>query len=142
MLDIDSALWFLALDVALINNDGYWVRSSDYTIFLDDKGKFHIVPHDMNEAFHGAMGGPGMGGPGGGFMMRMPRPGEILPPPLVDQLRLTDEQKKKFEQLQKETDEKLEKLLTPEQREELKRMQARPSRWWATTRASRFETAT
>lgn len=74
MLDIDGALWFLALDCALINNDGYWVRASDYSIYLDDKHKFHLIPHDMNEAFHGAMGGPGgrggpggPGGPGGGF---------------------------------------------------------------------------
>jgi spore coat protein CotH len=68
MLDIDSALWFLALDNALINNDGYWVRASDYSIYRDPKGVFHIIPHDMNEAFVGAMGGPmmGGGGPGGG----------------------------------------------------------------------------
>ena len=124
ILDIDSALWFLALDVALINNDGYWTRASDYTLFLDEKGKFHIVPHDMNEAFHGAMG-PGMGGTGG-FILRFPRPGEILPPPILEQLRLTEEQKKKFAELQKDTDEKLNKLLTPEQREELKRMQQGP----------------
>lgn len=75
ILDIDQTLWFLALDVALINNDGYWVRASDYSIFLDGKGLFHIIPHDMNEAFHSAMGGgrpgagpggPPGGGPGGG----------------------------------------------------------------------------
>jgi spore coat protein CotH len=68
ILDIDGVLWFLALDVALINNDGYWTRASDYNLFLDERGKFHIIPHDMNEAFHGAMmfgpGGPGFG-PGG-----------------------------------------------------------------------------
>jgi hypothetical protein len=64
LLDVDSLLWFLAADVALINNDGYWVRASDYSIYQDGKGKFHIIPHDMNEAFHGAMG-PGMGGPMG-----------------------------------------------------------------------------
>ena len=29
ILDIDGALWFLALDVAVINCDGYWIRSSD-----------------------------------------------------------------------------------------------------------------
>jgi len=72
ILDIDAALWFLALDVALINSDGYWVRASDYSIFLDADHKFHLIPHDMNEAFHGAMSGPGGrpgGGPGG-------RPGE------------------------------------------------------------------
>src|SRR6185369_4265733 len=66
ILDIDGALWFLAIDIALINNDGYWIRASDYSLFRDDKGKFHVIPHDMNEAF-GPPGGPGFGmGPGGG----------------------------------------------------------------------------
>lgn len=66
MLDIDEALKFLALDVALVNGDGYWTRASDYSIFLDSDKQFHLIPHDMNEAFtmgHGG-GGPG-GGPGG-----------------------------------------------------------------------------
>ncbi|MCE9530915.1 MAG: CotH kinase family protein [Planctomycetes bacterium] len=67
ILDIDGILWFLAIDNALINNDGYWVRGSDYSIYKDAKGIFHIFPHDMNEAFVGAMGGPGFGPPGGGF---------------------------------------------------------------------------
>ncbi len=92
MLDIDEALWFLALDNALINCDGYWIRASDYAIFRDDKGVFHIIPHDMNEAFQPAMG-PGMGGPGGGMFGGGPggrgpggsrpgegRPGEGRPP--------------------------------------------------------------
>jgi spore coat protein CotH len=67
ILDIDGVLWFLALDNALINNDGYWVRASDYSIFRDGAGKFHVIPHDMNEAFRPAQGfGPGPGfGPGG-----------------------------------------------------------------------------
>jgi hypothetical protein len=65
MLDVDETLWFLALDCALINSDGYWTRASDYSIYLDKAGKFHIIPHDMNEALHPAMG-PGMGGGGGG----------------------------------------------------------------------------
>jgi hypothetical protein len=69
MLDIDGALWFLAIENALINSDGYWTRTSDYNLFRDAKGKFHIIPHDMNEAFQPG-GGPGMGrgapgGPGG-----------------------------------------------------------------------------
>lgn len=65
ILDIEQTLWFLALDVALINNDGYWVRASDYSIYLDPSGKFHPIPHDMNEAFRPGMM-MGMGGPGGG----------------------------------------------------------------------------
>jgi hypothetical protein len=65
LLDVDGALWFLALDNALINNDGYWIRASDYSLFHDEKGKFHIIAHDMNETLMPGMG-PGMGGPGGG----------------------------------------------------------------------------
>jgi len=69
MLDIDGALKFLALDNALINNDGYWVRTSDYSIYQDAKGRFHVLPQDSNETFV-RPGGPGFGGgrggPGGG----------------------------------------------------------------------------
>ena len=63
MLDIDGTLKFLALDNALVNSDGYWTRASDYGLFLDASGKFHLVPHDMNEAF--ALSRRGPGGPGG-----------------------------------------------------------------------------
>ena len=66
ILDVDGVLRFLALDVALVNNDGYWVRSSDYSIYQDEKKVFHLIPHDMNEALHAAGGPPGgPGGPGG-----------------------------------------------------------------------------
>ena len=72
MLDIDGALWFLAVDNVLINGDGYWTRASDYSLLRDQSGKFHLVPHDMNEAFGPAM----MFGPGGpGGMMRGGRGG-------------------------------------------------------------------
>lgn len=63
ILDLDGALWFLAVDVALINSDGYWTRASDYSIYQNSDGKFHILPHDMNESFREMHGG---GGPGGG----------------------------------------------------------------------------
>ena len=61
LLDVDSVLKYLAVDKALINGDGYWTRGSDYNIFLDEKGKFHILNHDLNEALNVAMG-PGGGG--------------------------------------------------------------------------------
>jgi hypothetical protein len=65
LLDIEGTLWFLALDVALVNNDGYWVRASDYSLYQDPKGRFHLIPSDMNESFHSG-GGPRRGlGPGG-----------------------------------------------------------------------------
>ena len=51
ILDIDGVLKFLALEIAFINNDGYWIRASDYYIYLDSKGKFHIIPYDENETF-------------------------------------------------------------------------------------------
>ena len=64
ILDIDGALWFLAIDNALVNNDGYWVRASDYSIFRDANGRFHVIPHDANETFQS---NAGFGPPGGGF---------------------------------------------------------------------------
>jgi len=64
ILDVESLLWFLAFDVALVNRDGYWTRASDYSIFLDAGGKFYVLPHDMNETMRGAR--PGGGRPGGG----------------------------------------------------------------------------
>ena len=65
LLDVDGALKFLALENALINNDGYWIRASDYSIYQDVAGKFHILPHDANETFS-LPGGPGFGGGPGG----------------------------------------------------------------------------
>lgn len=82
ILDVDGALWFLALDCALVNMDGYWVRASDYAIYRDGKGKFHLVPHDLNETFSTGGGPGGMGGPpgkGGPF-----RPATMLVKPLLD----------------------------------------------------------
>jgi hypothetical protein len=65
ILDLDAVLRFLALDNTLVNNDGYWTRGSDYSIYRNQGGKFHIIPHDTNETFS-ARGGPqGFGGPRG-----------------------------------------------------------------------------
>ncbi len=64
LLDIDGALKFLALDIALINDDGYWIRSSDYGIYEDQNSRFHIIPQDANETFR-TPESPGMGGGAG-----------------------------------------------------------------------------
>jgi spore coat protein CotH len=65
LLDIDGTLKFLALENVFINSDGYWVRASDYNLYLDERGRFHLVPHDANETFR-IPGGPGMRDSGGG----------------------------------------------------------------------------
>jgi spore coat protein CotH len=73
LLDVDGALKFLALDATFVNNDGYWTRASDYDLYLDPKGVFHLFPHDTNETFASGAAGGGPGGRGfggrGGFMM-------------------------------------------------------------------------
>jgi len=71
ILDIDGVLRFLAIEKALVNNDGYWIRASDYLLYQDEEGRFHLIPYDVNESMTagGGMGGRGGrvgGGPGGG----------------------------------------------------------------------------
>jgi spore coat protein CotH len=82
LLDIDGALRFIALDNALINNDGYWIRTSDYSIYQDVKGRFHIIPADVNETFV-RPGGPGFGG----------GPGMMLAPQILSQGDKNEDQK-------------------------------------------------
>ncbi len=70
ILDIDGVLKYLALDVALVNSDGFWSRASDYELYLDASGKFHMINHDINETLASSSmpGGGGFGGAfGGGF---------------------------------------------------------------------------
>src|SRR6185369_11267457 len=57
------ALKFLALDKAVINNDGFWTRASDYSLFAEANGRFHVIPWDANETFRE----PERMGRGGGY---------------------------------------------------------------------------
>ena len=84
-----------------------------------------------NRARMGGFGGPGggpggFGGPGGpgrpGGFGGPPQPGQILPGMLRQRLELTPEQEKQLDALQKEVDAKLAKILSDEQKQELKRM--------------------
>jgi len=72
-LDIDGALWFLAVDNALGDDDGYFSRASDYVLYRDPKGRFHAIARDNNEILKAQVGRgpggtppPGAGGPGAG----------------------------------------------------------------------------
>lgn len=116
ILDVDGLLWFLALDVALINTDGYWIRSSDYSIYKDAKGVFHIVPHDMNEAFRQPMG-PGMGGPPGMMGFNPPKPGEVMDENTQRALNLNESQKAEIARIQKTVDERLNKIFNANQKQ-------------------------
>ncbi len=51
ILDLEGTLRFLALDVVFVNNDGYWTRGSDYSLYRDQAGRFHVLPQDVNESF-------------------------------------------------------------------------------------------
>jgi spore coat protein CotH len=78
VLDIDGALRFLAVDKVMINNDGYWVRSSDYSLYEDPYGRFHLIPQDANETFREVeMMGGGRGGASG------ERPSGVKLPPFT-----------------------------------------------------------
>jgi EF hand len=70
-------------------------------------------------------GGPPGGGPPGGFMMGMGRPGEILSRMLQDRLKFTPQQRTELEDLQKEVDAKLDKILSAEQKTQLKQLRER-----------------
>jgi hypothetical protein len=89
-------------------------------------------PAARRGGFGGGPGGPGgpggFGPPGGGpggFRMGPPRPGEVLPPMLRDRLELTAEQSRQVDALQKEVDARLEKILSADQRNQLKEMRER-----------------
>ncbi len=85
ILNVDGVLRYLALEATFVNNDGYWTRASDYNLYLDRDGRFHVVPHDSNETFPAQAGrGGGPGGPrrGGQPPADAPPAGRAgLPPP-------------------------------------------------------------
>ena len=60
-LDIEGALKFLALEVVFVNTDGYWTRASDYSLFENEQGRFHVLPYDFNEAIGVDAGRRGLG---------------------------------------------------------------------------------
>lgn len=70
VLDINEVLWFLALDNVFMDSDGYYSRGSDYYLYKDPDGIFHLLHYDNNETFGSSKGRGGRGMRGG------PPPGE------------------------------------------------------------------
>ncbi len=59
--------------VGAANSDGYWARASDYNLYLDERGRFHVIPHDVNEGL--TDGSSSRGGPPPGMRRGMPPAG-------------------------------------------------------------------
>jgi len=59
IMDVDSVLKYLALDVALVNGDGYWRDGSDFNVYQGKDGRFLLIPHDVNEGFRASGRGGG-----------------------------------------------------------------------------------
>jgi Spy/CpxP family protein refolding chaperone len=99
------------------------VLNDDQKAALKDlKGEaFEMARVGFGPGGPGGPGGFGPGGPGGGFG-GPPQPGQVLAAPLQEMLKLSADQKKQLEELQKDVDSKLGKILTDEQKKQLKDM--------------------
>lgn len=54
-LDVDRALWFLALSSILVHNDGYTAFGHNYYVYKMDNGRWSIVLWDVNMSFGGLL---------------------------------------------------------------------------------------
>ncbi|GGH57395.1 hypothetical protein GCM10008014_29010 [Paenibacillus silvae] len=62
VLDVDSALQYIAGNVVLGNYDSYnGDKGHNYMLYSDANGKFTVVPWDFNMSFNGYSGGGGRG---------------------------------------------------------------------------------
>lgn len=108
---------------------GPFGRSIDLRTFIEKRTASVVAQVDgKSKGFVPA--GFGFGGPGGGFggpggMGMRPMPGEVLPAPLQNALRLNEGQRKKLADLQKEVDARLKEILDEEQNRQLKEIRDR-----------------
>jgi poly(3-hydroxybutyrate) depolymerase len=97
-------------------NPQQMIRSGGLTDLAEQYGYIVAAPMGYNSSgWYGARG-PGNGF-GGGFGTP---PGTVLSPRVQENLKLTDDQKKRIEELQKEVDARVQKVLTEEQNKQLK----------------------
>ncbi|MEO9534389.1 MAG: CotH kinase family protein [Crocinitomicaceae bacterium] len=54
-LDVDRALWFLALSSALVHNDGYTAFAHNFYVYKQDNGRWSIILWDVNMSFGGLL---------------------------------------------------------------------------------------
>ena len=115
---------FLSLfERADADKDGYVTKEELKTLFMKE-----AASQGGRGGQGGDKGGNGKGGPGASSGMGMggpPQPGQIMPSMIQEMLQLTDEQKAKLADLQKDVDAKLGKILTTEQQKQLQEMKNR-----------------
>jgi poly(3-hydroxybutyrate) depolymerase len=109
------------------------IRSRGLTDQAEKYGYIVVAPMGYNSSGWygargpGAPGGPGRG-PGGFSAIPVTPPGTVLAPRVQENLKLTGEQKKKIEELQKEVDARIQKVLTEEQNKQLKDLERNAGR--------------
>lgn len=54
-LDVDRALWFLALSSALVHNDGYTAFAHNFYVYKMDNGRWSVILWDVNMSFAGLL---------------------------------------------------------------------------------------
>jgi poly(3-hydroxybutyrate) depolymerase len=114
-------------------NPQQMIRSPGLTDQAEKYGYIVVAPMGYNSSgWYGALGpGAGFGAPGRGPGSFGTPPGTVLSPRVQENLKLTDEQKKQVEELQKELDAKLQKILTEEQNRQLKSLRDNAGRGFA-----------
>jgi enterochelin esterase-like enzyme len=111
------------------DNETGWQKKGSADVILDnlyaDKKMVPMIVV-MPNGFARKPGEPaGFGPPGKGAFPGFPPPGQILPGFFQDSLKLTAEQKKQVEELQKDVDGKLDQILTADQRKQLQQARQR-----------------
>jgi poly(3-hydroxybutyrate) depolymerase len=103
-------------------NPQQMIRSRGLTEQAEKYGYIVVAPMGYNSSgWYGARGpGGGFGGAGRGAGGFGTIPGTVLSPRVQENLKLTNEQKKKVEELQKQVDAGIQKILTEEQTKQLK----------------------
>src|SRR5262245_24614012 len=100
-------------------NPQQMIRSRGLTDLAEQYGYIVAAPMGYNSSgWYGAQGpGAGLGRPAAGFGAP---PGTVLSSRVQEDLKLTDEQKKKIEEIQKDVEARIQKVLTEEQNKQLK----------------------
>jgi hypothetical protein len=93
-------------------------QAKDVTAARTAQAKLGTSCMECHREHRGGPGGFGAGGPGG--FGGPAQPGQILSPSLQDALKLTPEQKKQVQELQQDVDGEIDKILTDEQKKQLK----------------------